>query len=985
MKKIIFLILSFLFLSGVIQAQLQAQSNPQIPKSLQELLNPDGSPKLKTGFKGSFNPSKKAVVNPIGNDDLPIPMVAEDENWESGFGLPGVDGSVYAVAVSGTTVYISGLFTVVNGITVNNIAKWDGNQWSALGSGVSGYVNALAVDMEGNLYAGGSFTTASGVTVNNIAKWDGNQWRALGSGTNGPVSALAVDLSGNLYVGGNFLAVNGISMKNIAKWDGSGWSALGSGVDGHVDAVAVDGSGNVYAGGSFATASGVTVNNIAKWDGNEWSAMGGGTNAGILALATDGSGNVYAGGSFTTAGITAANRIAKWNGVGWSSLAGGMAASVSAVTIDGTGILYAGGNFTEADGTTVNGITKWDGTHWRQLSTGMSYAVSSLAADANGVLYAGGYFATAGSVSASGIAKWNGSAWDALVNEAPLIGMNNYVHALALDKNGNMIVGGDFITAGLIPANYISNWNGTNWSTIGSGVSATGTSTPYILDLSIDNSNNVFAGGSFSVAGATNASCVAKWNGSSWSALGSGISGGASPYVSAVKPDGNGNLYAGGSFTTAGTVSAKNVAKWNGSAWSALGNGVDGNVNALALDAGNAYAGGSFTTASSVTVNNIARWDGANWNAMGTGMTNQGTTPAFVSTIVTDNSGNVYVAGQFKYAGGVTVNNIAKWNGSSWGALGSGMNGRVDALLIDGSGTLYAGGNFTTAGGNTCYYIAKWNGSSWSALGSGMNGRIDALALDKNGNLYIGGGFTKAGGKSSSYIARWNTTPKTVYTGQSSETQFNLEVKVLNPVGIVPAISFENMVPLYGALPNGIQNVSYFYWNVTGSVTFSSGVISVPVADLVGVTNPKTLVWLKRPDSQGAWTNIGGTINNGRLESTVPFNSFSEFAIGSRTDENILDVKEDEPQKAYDYTLSQNYPNPFNPTTTIRFSMRQPGAAKLTVYDVLGRLIVSRQLQANRGWNEYRLDGAGMSTGMYFYRLSVAGKYEKTLKMLLVK
>ena len=65
--------------------------------------------------------------------------------------------------------------------------------------------------------------------------------------------------------------------------------------------------------------------------------------------------------------------------------------------------------------------------------------------------------------------------------------------------------------------------------------------------------------------------------------------------------------------------------------------------------------------------------------------------------------------------------NIAKWNGSSWSALGSGM-GRGDigviALAVSGS-DLYAGGYFTTAGGSAANYIAKWNGSSWSRAGVG--------------------------------------------------------------------------------------------------------------------------------------------------------------------------------------------------------------------------------------------------------------------------
>ena len=76
----------------------------------------------------------------------------------------------------------------------------------------------------------------------------------------------------------------------------------------------------------------------------------------------------------------------------------------------------------------------------------------------------------------------------------------------------------------------------------------------------------------------------------------------------------------------------------------------------------------------------------------------------------------------------------------------------VYALAVSGS-DLYAGGAFTNAGGNEANGIAKWNGSSWSALGSGMNGTVYALAVSGS-DLYAGGGFTIAGGKVSAYMAR---------------------------------------------------------------------------------------------------------------------------------------------------------------------------------------------------------------------------------------
>ena len=135
-----------------------------------------------------------------------------------------------------------------------------GGSWSTLGSGMNGYVNALAWDGSGNLYAGGDFTTAGGVTANYVAKWNGTSWSALGSGINGTVNSFALDGSGNLYAGGIFTVPDSY----IAKWNGSSWSDVGSGMDNNVWSLMWDGSSNLYAGGDFFTAGFVTVNHIAN-------------------------------------------------------------------------------------------------------------------------------------------------------------------------------------------------------------------------------------------------------------------------------------------------------------------------------------------------------------------------------------------------------------------------------------------------------------------------------------------------------------------------------------------------------------------------------------------------------------------------------------------------------------------------------------------------------------------------------------------------
>jgi len=264
--------------------------------------------------------------------------------------------------------------------------------------------------------------------------------------------------------------------------------------------------------------------------------------------------------------------------------------------------------------------------------------------------------------------------------------------------------------------------------------------------------SDLYAGGHFTTAGGFTAINIAKWNGSNWSALGSGISDPGSSFsaVNALAVSGS-DLYAGGSFTNAGNTAANNVAEWNGSNWSALGSGISGAngydppVNALAVSGSDLYAAGSFTNAGGVAATNMAKWDGNGWSALGSGVNGA------VNALAVSGS-DLYVGGYFTNAGGVAVNYVAKWDGSSWWALGSGLNGRVSALAVSGS-ELYVGGGFTTAGGVPATNIAKWDGSSWSALGSGTGGGVSALAVSGS-DLYAGGIFTAAGGKASAYVAR---------------------------------------------------------------------------------------------------------------------------------------------------------------------------------------------------------------------------------------
>ncbi|HXT39023.1 MAG TPA: hypothetical protein VN887_03280, partial [Candidatus Angelobacter sp.] len=158
--------------------------------------------------------------------------------------------------------------------------------------------------------------------------------------------------------------------------------------------------------------------------------------------------------------------------------------------------------------------------------------------------------------------------------------------------------------------------------------------------------------------------------------------------------------------------------------------GVDGNVNAIAVNGTNVYVGGAFTQAGGSNILNLARWDGRSWSALGAGISNSPN--PYVYALAASGT-DLYAGGAFTVAGGVLVNHIGRWDGTDWRPLGTGVTGPgsmplVHAIAVLGS-DVYVAGNFTNAGGIMASNIARWNGSSWSALGAGLAGQAGSMAV----------------------------------------------------------------------------------------------------------------------------------------------------------------------------------------------------------------------------------------------------------------
>jgi hypothetical protein len=91
------------------------------------------------------------------------------------------------------------------------------------------------------------------------------------------------------------------------------------------------------------------------------------------------------------------------------------------------------------------------------------------------------------------------------------------------------------------------------------------------------------------------------------------------------------------------------------------------------------------------------------------------------------------------------------------------------------------------------------------------------------------------------------------------------------------------------------------------------------------------------------------------------------------------------------FSLMQNYPNPFNPSTVIKFNIERTAMVKLDVFDVNGKFVttlVNRKMNSGEysvNWNASAMNGKSLSSGVYFYRLSLDGKAAATKDMMLLK
>ena len=363
--------------------------------------------------------------------------------WNPQLGVPGANAGIVGSAIlhndgNGTALYAGGSYTSIGGVDANRIAKFNGQSWAPLGTGLSNAECYALGTYEGALYAAGYFDLAGNVPgTAKLARWNGSEWESLGANLelfSNQLWDLTTfdDGTGNaLYISGNYTDIGGSGGNYFAKYDGKTFSPVGGSIGGAVPLIVFtahvfdDGTGPaIYIGGRFTEVGGVPASRIAKWDGTQWSALGSGVagsgvSVSIMTMTTfdDGSGPALyvAGQSFTSAGGVPANRVAKWNGKQWSNVGDGFAGGIVwklAVYDDGSGdALYAFGTFTASGSEPLSRMAKWNGTSWESFGGGASGTVLDalvVPSDEGDNLIVVGQFTAIADEPRNRIAAWEG-------------------------------------------------------------------------------------------------------------------------------------------------------------------------------------------------------------------------------------------------------------------------------------------------------------------------------------------------------------------------------------------------------------------------------------------------------------------------------------------------------------------------------------------------------------------------------------------------
>ena len=353
-----------------------------------------------------------------------------------------------------------------------------------------------------------------------------------------------------------------------------------------------------------------------------------------------------------------------WAGLSSLPADGDIGGYVNKVKLDSNGSMFILGQFENASADpTADYIARWNGSRWVGIGSngageaafecdgGDCYFVDLVIAP-NDDIYVSGSFNLMDQSGRRSIAKWDGTTWTAIAS-------NTYdIYTMTLDSEGQLVVTGDFVDlAGIAEADYVAKWNGSTWSALGSNGSGNGFLNDKGYSIAAGRNSSIYVSGNFTdVAGIVGNNYIAKWNGSNWEAIGEHIIDGDQIVLKATSllvdsTSGTDVLYAAGDNLSWVDHEYLAVARWDGTSWSALegDSPLDGRAYGLALaPTGALVAVGDIRLRNESSSAGIAFWDGKGWRSLGSSLCCREVTA--VTVVVTSDS-RLIVGGSFEDLG----------------------------------------------------------------------------------------------------------------------------------------------------------------------------------------------------------------------------------------------------------------------------------------------------------------------------------------------
>jgi uncharacterized delta-60 repeat protein len=692
----------------------------------------------------------------------------------------GFDGNVTSIVIQNDgKIIVGGWFTLYNILSSNRIIRLndDGSKDTSfnVGIGFNNYIKSIILDNNEKIIIGGEFTSYNGQSETRIVRLNSDGSKDIsfstGTGFDGTIYNIAVQNDNKIIVGGIFNNYNLTSATRIIRLNDDGSRDIsfniGTGFGGSVLSIVLQNDGKILVGGNFSSYNGATESNIIllNTDGTKDSSFNTGTgfNFGVNVIKEQVNGKIIIAGDFTTYNSVAQNRIIILNLDGSIDnsfdIGTGFNNSVNAIAVQNNGTIILGGNFNDFNNSAQHNIMflNTDGTKDINFNagTGLNNSVNSIAIQNDGKIIIGGYFSIYKEKSQNRITRINiDGSLDTSFNIGT--GFNNTVNAIAIQNDGKIIVGGEFLTyKGLTQFRIIRlNTDGSRDISFNIGTGFNGG----VLSIALQNDGKILVGGSFSAYKGIPQNNLIRLNPDGSKDTSFNIGTGFAGSVSIIKVQSDGKIIAGGYYSSFNGTTTKGIVRLNADGSRDinfnLGSGFDSYPHDIELqNNGKILVGGVFNFFNGERNNYIIRLnnDGTKDTSFNIGLGFNFHLNTRVNTIAIQNDEKIIIGGDFTSYNEITEKNIIRLNNDGTKdtnfITGTGFNTQVWKIKLLSNDQILIGGPFTDYNGNkeSVHLIALQGNTTLSnenfltsnPISIWPNPTNDFLNINVLGNIFI--------------------------------------------------------------------------------------------------------------------------------------------------------------------------------------------------------------------------------------------------------